>query len=411
MNLSNRRKAIYITISILLAFFIWFYVNNDEQVVLSIDEIPVEFLNEETSLADKGLMLLKGDDTTVNLELRMPRYLTYRFDTSSVRLVADLSSVTSAGTQSLAYTIVYPPRVSSSDVSVKTPSVRSIPIEIGELYRKEVEIRCKLVGNVADGYMAGTVQILPEMLEVRGQQKDIMQVSYAQVTLNIENANSTIVELLNYELYDYNDQLIENRHIHPASENIQVTLPVISVKEIPLVVVMVESPGVKLSSFRYGVEPSSITLSGDASILASVDEIILDSVALEEIDGSLLKSYDIPIPEGLTNLSGTSTATLSITNTDMTTQTYEVSRFDYENLATEHSVEFVTTSLMITLRGAREDLAKLNAENIMLVADLSDVGDASGTYTVPAKVVTDDGYDVGEVGSYEVTVRLYEEAG
>ena len=125
MNLSNRRKAIYITISILLAFFIWFYVNNDEQVVLSIDEIPVEFLNEETSLADKGLMLLKGDDTTVNLELSMPRYLTYRFDTSSVRLVADLSSVTSAGTQSLAYTIAYPPRVSSSDVSVKTPSVRS----------------------------------------------------------------------------------------------------------------------------------------------------------------------------------------------------------------------------------------------------------------------------------------------
>ncbi|MBQ1620678.1 MAG: hypothetical protein II094_06720, partial [Oscillospiraceae bacterium] len=252
---------------------------------------------------------------------------------------------------------------------------------------------------------------LPEMLEVRGQQKDIMQVSYAQVTLNIENANSTIVELLNYELYDYNDQLIENRHIHPASENIQVTLPVISVKEVPLVVVMVESPGVKLSSFRYTVEPSNITLSGDASVLASVDEIILDSVALEEIDGSLLKSYDIPIPEGLTNLSGTSTATLSITNTDMTTQTYEVTRFDYENLATEHSVEFVTTSLMITLRGAREDLAKLNAENIMLVADLSDVGDASGTYTVPAKVVTDDGYDVGEVGSYEVTVRLYEEAG
>ena len=58
MNLSNRRKAIYITISILLAFFIWFYVNNDEQVVLSIDEIPVEFLNEETSLADKGLIKL-----------------------------------------------------------------------------------------------------------------------------------------------------------------------------------------------------------------------------------------------------------------------------------------------------------------------------------------------------------------
>ena len=35
-----------------------------------------------------------------------------------------------------------------------------------------------------------------ETLEVRGQQADIMQISYAQVTLDIENASSTVVELL-----------------------------------------------------------------------------------------------------------------------------------------------------------------------------------------------------------------------
>ena len=128
----------------------------------------------------------------------------------------------------------------------KEPTVRSTTIEIGELFRKNVEIRCKVVGNVAEGYIAGTVRMLPETLEVRGQQVDIMQVSYAQVTLNIENATSTVVELLGFELYDFSDQLIRSNRIHPASESIQVTMPVMTVKEVPLTVEFVETPGSRL---------------------------------------------------------------------------------------------------------------------------------------------------------------------
>ena len=53
---------------------------------------------------------------------------------------------------------------------------------------------------MADGYIAGTIEMLPESLEVRGQQAVFMQISYAQVTLANENASSTVVELLDYEL-------------------------------------------------------------------------------------------------------------------------------------------------------------------------------------------------------------------
>ncbi len=408
MNLSNRRKAFYITISIVLSFFIWYYVSNSDQVNLTISDIPVEFLNEETSLADKGLMLLKGDDTTIDLELRMPRSLTYRFDTDKVRIIADLSTVNTSGAQSLRYTIAYPPRVASSDISVKSPAVQSFPVEIGELFRKQVEIRCKLEGNVADGYVAGTLQMLPEMLEVRGQQVDIMQVAYAQVTLNIENATSTIVELLDFELYDFNDQLIENRHIHPASDNIQVTLPVISVKNVPLIVNFEDAPGVRESSFHYTLEPDSVKLTGDASILATVDEIVLDTINLADISNSATFIYEIPIPEGLTNLNGSSSATLAISNIDVTTESFEVTRFEYENLNSDTEVQFVTTSISLMLRGAQRDLAALEADEICVIADLSEVGDARGNYTVPVTVVTDGNYDVGTVGEYKVVVHIGE---
>lgn len=225
MEQNKKRKIFYIVISILISAFVWFYVNYAEVVTISVNEIPVEFTNEDTTLADRGLMLLNAGDATVDLRLQVPRNIVFRFDTSQIRIVADLSSITAPGKQSLGYTIIYPGNITSRNVAVDSPSIRTISVEIGELSRKEVEVRCKVVGSVAEDYIAGTLRMLPAVLEVRGQQVDIMQVNYAQVTLNISDATSTIVELLDYELYDFNDQVIKNQNIHPVSDQIHLESP------------------------------------------------------------------------------------------------------------------------------------------------------------------------------------------
>ena len=116
---SKRRKIFYVALSILIAATIWFYVNNKESVTVYVHDVPIEFLNEDTSLADKGLMRISGDeDITVDLKLQMPRNVVYDFDTSELRLVSDLSTITYAGKQSVSYTILYPSKVSSSSVKV-----------------------------------------------------------------------------------------------------------------------------------------------------------------------------------------------------------------------------------------------------------------------------------------------------
>ena len=144
--------------------------------LINVHGVAVEFLNEDTTLADKGLMRVSGEeDVTVDPKLKFPRRLAYSFDTSQIRLVCDLSSVTYAGKQSVSYNILLPSGVSTRDVSVESPTVRTVQIEIGELSKKDIEIRCNVVGNVAEGYIAGTVELLPETLEVRGQQSDIMR--------------------------------------------------------------------------------------------------------------------------------------------------------------------------------------------------------------------------------------------
>ena len=116
-------------------------------------------------------------------------------------------------------------------------------------------------------------------------------------------------------------------------------------------------------------------------------------------------TYDIPLPDGVDNLSGVTSVTLTILFDDIDSLTVDATQFGYENLTTERDVTVVTSTLSVTLRGTSTALARVNEENLRVVADLTNVSDADGVYAVPATVYVD-GLDVGAVGSYQVTVRL-----
>jgi len=410
MEQTKGRKAVFIAISILVALLVWFYANSGTEVEITVEGVPIVFTNVDTALADKGLMLLSDEEETIDLKLLMPRSTYFKLDTSKIHAEVNLGTITSTGTQSITYSVVYPrgPRgeLLSNSITQKEPTVRSTTVEIGELFRKEVDIRCKVVGNVADGFIAGTVRMLPETLEVRGQQIDIMQVNYAQVTLNIENATSTVVELLNFELYDFSDQPIHSSRIHPASESIQVTMPVMTVKEIPLTVEFIETAGSRLENVKWELAPiDTITLSGDASTMANIEEIKLDTLSLADLRAEETFTYDIPLPSGVNNLSGVTSVTLTILFDDISSRTVDAVQFGYENLTSDREVTVVTSTLPVTLRGTSEALEQVNEENLRVVADLTNVSDADGVYTVPANIYVD-GLDIGAVGSYQVTVRL-----
>ena len=403
---SKRRQIFYVFLSLLIASMVWFYVSNNDEITVNVHGVAVEFLNEDTTLADKGLMRVSGDeDVTVDLKLKFPRRLAYSFDTSQIRLVSDLSSVTYAGKQSVSYNILLPNGISTRDVSVESPTVRSVQVEIGELNKRDIEIRCKVIGNVAEGYIAGTVELLPETLEVRGQQSDLRQISYAQVTLDIEDASSTVVELLDFELYDFNDQVIDNKNIHPMSESVQVTVPVLKVKDVPLTVNLVESAGARLENYTWSLSYSSITLSGESSQMAAISELVVGTLALEDLRGQETFTYDIPVPEDVNNLSGISTVTLTITPKSVETREVEALNFSYENFSGDHAVSILTSSLPVTLRGTAADIEAVTGEEVHVIADLSGIEADSGSYTVPARISVS-GYDLGAVGSYEVTVHI-----
>ena len=135
-------NILYLILAIVVAAGVWFYVdeNSDRTVSVTVTDIPIEYTNQ-ASLTDNGLMLVEGDR-------------------SKIRVTADLSSVTSAGVQSVNITTSYTDRkFNQSNTTIDKQSIYLATVNICELSHKEVELRCELTGNVAEGYSAGKVQL------------------------------------------------------------------------------------------------------------------------------------------------------------------------------------------------------------------------------------------------------------
>lgn len=418
---ANKRKALYILLSILIATAVWAFVdefgNNGGPFLVEqkVTDIPIEYISEDT-LTDRGLMLLRdGTTETIDLTFRGARRVVTRLDRSKVRVTVNLANVTGAGVQSIGTQINYTDRNKFNDktVEITEKSIWNATVNISELNSRDVEIRCEVTGNVAEGYSAGEVRLSQNLVEIRGLAKDIDPVSYAKVTLDIgKNAVETVSQELSIRFYDRYNRLIENEDIYPLTERVQATLPVYVTKELKLVMDYVEAPGARVSNLDAVIKPATITVSGDAGKLKNVDSIVLGEFDLMKLldEGASTNSYPIIIPEGCQNLSGVTRATLQIKFKDIASLDVTTNQFDYTNLPAGKEAEVVTEELMVTVFGTSEDISVITAENIIVTADLTDYSAASGTYTVPAAVEVKGIGDIGVLGKYQVQVTIREPA-
>lgn len=420
---TGRRRIIYLLLSVLVACGIWLYADltsgpngTARRVTREFQDIPIEFLYEST-LTDRGLMLVEdGTDHTIDLTLEGTRWDISDLDRSNIRVTVSLFDVTSAGEQRINWNVRFTdPKFSPSNISTKNASITMATVNISELYSRTIDVSCELVGGVADTYSAGQVQLSHTEVEVRGLQENIDPISYAKITLDIgDSAVETVSKDLELQYYDKNNQLLDKTNIHSSVENVRATLPVFVTKELRLVVNFLDAPGCRRESTDYRIEPQTIVVSGEASLLKNMETLKVGDYDLAELGTTAspnytTTNYSIILPEGCQNLSGVTRAALRIRFEDMTSATVETENISWLNLPEGKRVELLTDSLPVKVFGTEADVSVLTGEDIAVTVDLSDYSAASGTYTVPARVTVEKG-DIGVSGEYQIQITIREGA-
>ena len=408
VDAEQSRKVFLIIGSILAAIAIWFYVDTVKvtNVTTTVRNIPVEFVGENTVLADNGLMLLSGYDTTIDLRLKGPRKVLWKLNKEQIRIVADTSKITDTGIQSLHYQVIYPDNVQPNSIQVEYASSYSVTVTVGELDTKEIPIHCEVVGEIADGFLSEELVLDPVQLVLHAQRDDLLNVAYAKIKLDVSGAQKTVTKALEFQLYDYNDIPIKNENIRAATNLIQATLPVKSMKRVPLKLNFIEAPGSTLAQMDYSIDPATVVLVGDKDILDSVDEIVLDTIYLQDLAESQSLRYTVPMPEGCyLKDESEQVATVTIVVKGISEQTITANNFILENIPDGFVATPVTDQLEITVRGIASEVAALTGDKLQITANLGDISE-EGSFTVPVTITVPGTQNVGIKGSYQIIVNV-----
>ena len=402
----SRRKALQVVISILVAIAVWVYVDVEKAPdrTKTIRDIPVEFSGESTTLADKNLMLLSGYDTTVDLTIKGPKRELVKISKDNVRLVASTSSIDSVGVHTLRWDPIYPDGVQSSSLTVDWASKYKVTVTVGELYTKEVPVNCTVTGQVADGYFTGETVLDPTSLVLRGQRDDLLNVAYAKLTVNISGATRSVIQTESVQLYDNDDNPVDNGNIRTNASLIQAKVPVLTTKEVSLAVELSGVPGVAGQSIKTTVTPTSVRLIGEADVLENINEIVLATLYIEDLDLWQQNSYVVTAPDGTWLANSNEVATREITMEGLEETTVTVDTFSYTNVPSGLYPE-ITGGLDVRLWGLADELAEMDAAALTAMADLSGITEP-GSYRVPVTVTISGYRDVAVKGSYEVTVYI-----
>ena len=409
INKLTSNKWFLIAVSCLISIFLWVYVNSVENVDIesTFTGIPVTYLGEEDILADRKLIVTDKADQTVTLRLYGKRSDISSIKKSDIQVTVDLTDVKHTGQIERVYDVALTNGVNINDIFIdKTPTY--VTVNIDRMSTTKVDIRGEINVTVAEGYMAEPAEYDREYIELSGPGEVISRVEYALVRVERENLTKTVTNSVDYRLIDADGNEVVSDEIEVDVKQVEVTIPVVMYKEVVLDVDIIPGGGAKAGDAVVEITPAKIALSGDAGILSSLNKISIGSIDLSDFAVSHTGTFTIPVSNELNNLSGVTEAEVKVSVKNLATKRLLVSNIEFDNVSEGYTATPVTQYLEVTIRGPQEIIDLVNAYNVRIVADLTELGAAVGRYAVDAKIIVDGYSDAGGVGNYAVVVSLEE---
>ncbi len=414
-NKSGRKFRIgYIIFSIAVSISLWLYVTKDLNPTRdwTVNRVPVVFVGEDL-LENSNLIVSAREATEISVTFNGRYNDVSKLNNTNVRAVVDLTEILTqytapTGTHALEAKIETD--VSGNNVSVLNSSKHTIEVTVERLVTQSFPLTPIYNGGVADGYMAGDLTLSRNSVDISGTESAISRIARATVTLNgFEDLSKTTSREEAIRLLDENGEEIDMEEEglkFTGDSTAVITQSILLVKDVALVIDIIESPTATDANITINIEPRTIKLSGDPEVLEGINEINLGTQDLGKIILSSETTYQIRIPNNTTNLSNISTAKVKIEVLNMETGRLSATNITYRNARDGAVVEIISQSVDITLRGNQASLDQVKAENIRVVADFTEYADRTGYFTVPAKVYVDGFQDVEAVGDYVVTVNV-----
>lgn len=375
--------------------------------------VEVVYSGEEAMRDSQNLVVSQVDTEKVNVTLTGNRREISKLSAEDIKAVVNLYSVTREGYRTMSYSISYPTSVNSSGIKVSSQTPQTVGLYISKLSTKVVDVVGTFEGTVLDGYAVDSTRMSfdPATVTLVGPEEILSQIDRAHVLVSREDVSSSFTVTANYTFIDADGELVETDQadIQTDTENIITTVPISMKKEVSLGVTLIDGGGaLGNENVIVEVKPSTITIAGDAETLESINSLSVATIDLSDYTEYPTTEVNIVLPNGTDNLSGVSTATVSLTFTGLSWDLFNVTNLSYTGLEEGYTAKIITSSLVTTIRAPEDVFDQIEANNIRAVADLTGL---TTTTRAPVTFYVDGFEQAGAVGDITMYVEIEPEDG
>ncbi len=392
-------------LSVLLAFVLWFficeYVDPDTTTWASDINISVNYEGSVPQKENLGIMTVV--DQKVDVRVSGSRDTIALMNRQKITATLDLSNVTQSGEYDLPVLV----DLGNQNLTKVEQSIDTVRVRFDTNKVSNVKVNVKVEGKVPDGLIREDPIMLNNYIVVTGPASIVDTIVSAEVEIKQDSFVQTGNFKCDYVFVDKDGAVVEKTFllIDDNMKTLDITVPVVKEKVVPLSVEIINSSGGSDSLFCTAVVlPKEIKISGSAETLDSYNAISLGTIDVAEKHENFETSMAIVLPNGVKNVDGIEDAKVSIQFNDVQTRSFEVENIELHNVPNGIKANVSEKKLTIKVRGIAEDIIKLNAKNITLVVDYAQADAAKGTKRMNAVVVFPKELKVGAVGKYQLTV-------
>lgn len=409
-----KSKVTSMLLSAVIAFGLWLYVvtNVSQEADVTIYNVPVVMEGETVLNEERNLMITAVSADDVDLTLSGNRSDLAKVNSSNTVLKVDLTKIYEPGEKiALTFNPIFPSDVATNALTIENRNPANIYVTVEARRYKEVPVEVRWIGATPDGFMSDRENRVLDNSSVTvvgpASVADLIEKAVIEVDLNEQR--ESISQDYRYTLCDEEGNPVDAELITTNVESVHLDVKIHQVKEVVLMVDVVYGGGATKSNTKVEVDPFTIRVSGGAAVLEELgDSINLGRIDLSTIEKSQELKFPVTLPEGITNLSNITEAKVNILFTGLLVKEFVVENFEAINVPEGLQTEIMEKKLSVVLRGPAADLMKINPEDIVILADLSDA--VPGTSTFKATVYFGEELtSVGAIRSYSVTANVWQE--
>lgn len=405
-----KSKIGYIALSVLIAFGLWLYVITSVSPGSedTYDDVPV-ILSGETVLQERGLMITSVSSDTVTLKLSGNRSDLAQVNRGNITVKADLSKIYEPGSQlQLSTTVSFPGNLPSNAFVIESKNPGYLYVNVERRVTKEVPVEIQWIGSAPEGYLSDRENSTLDYtsVSVTGPESVTDRIEKAVIQADLTDQRESISQSFRYTLCDGEGNPVDAELITTNVEEVRLDVRIQKVKDITLVYNIVEGGGATRDNVSVTMSAETIRVCGsEVAIDAMEDQLVVGTINLAELTKSGTMTFQVLLPEGITNLSAITEVEATVLLSGLTTRDYVLENIQSINIPEGMEAELITEKLTVTVRGPAELMSKLTAENITATVDFT--GAEAGTTTFRTVITFGEGFTgVGVLRSDPVSAAI-----